>query len=218
MCLEVNKSISIHSFWIILFLSSEMASLSGFWWFHIALTSDLEPAEHERVVWLLQHTIKNWKEGKQHSMNLCFEVGLGDIMISGCWPSIELWKNHIMNLQFKYKQSSEFKGSTKDSVKPYCLSCSVTAVWTTTFLTKKKKKQNEQTWRKSSRIGKLETVGRKTDTEGSLTSGLRVVALLNDPCPQPQILVEDAKTRGVTRSVRLELYEHDLAEIGWFRK
>lgn len=43
-----------------------------------------------------------------------------------------------MNLKFKYKQSSEFKGSNKDCLKLYSLS-SITAVWTTILLTKEKK-------------------------------------------------------------------------------
>lgn len=58
-----------------------------------------------------------------------------------------------MNLQFKYKQSSEFKGSTKDWVKPYCLSSSVTAVWTSTFLTKEKKKNKHKHGGKAQELG-----------------------------------------------------------------
>lgn len=75
-----------------------------------------------------------------------------------------------MNLKFKYKQSSEFKQSLLEPLKLYSLS-SITAVWTTIFLPEEKK-----IWRKSLRTGK-QKVGRKPATEGSLASGLSVVAL-----------------------------------------
>lgn len=48
-----------------------------------------------------------------------------------------------MNLKFKYKQSSEFKGSNKDCLKLYILS-SVTAVWTYFLQRKKKTKHMEE--------------------------------------------------------------------------
>lgn len=48
----------------------------------------------------------------------------------------------MLDLKFTYKQSSEFKGSNKDYMKPYTLSFSnyITAVWAAIFLIEGKKK------------------------------------------------------------------------------
>lgn len=52
----------------------------------------------------------------------------------------------MLNLKFTYKQSSEFKGSNKNCVKPHSLSFfnSITAVWATIFLTEEKRIWREE--------------------------------------------------------------------------